>query len=552
MSKKSNNVRASLKKIVKNVVLNGALKHYLAMLILVISLLFCNSQSIYNTHRLHDVINTGTGHGIEEYLKYEFVIMLSRCLILSSIDYVFSVVYINSFSLSLTDYLNMPYDSFKLLPQGKLSSMQYEKGEVGAKILYMTTLHVVESSSVVFTAVKSLFSYGYDPSFKFLLIFGILIHIFIFAVSSKTSNLHQKAYLKSKIKSASTVRNELRNFEIIKVFDLNKSSADHVSKSFNLRKIRFQALEIFKSLISCLYTLVEEFSFILPYWFFFYGNIKSNDLMRMGDLIRLLYENLRLFLRKINESRMFFVTFHHLESDIETNDKTRNYPLENIQEIKVENLTVETLFSNLSFEIHKNEKIAVVGANNSGKTTFMRTLVGLSDYQGRISINGIELDEISRKDLCSQISYVSQNIGYIQGTVMENLRYGNSLTEDEVVEKCKEFQVHEIFEGLEGGYNKISATVGTDLSGGQRQRVNVMRGILKNAPVLMVDECFSGISTHDKNLIIGKLLSLDDRTLIVATNDMDLLHKFDKILLLNGEKSAFGTFSDLKNVLVEQ
>lgn len=223
--------------------------------------------------------------------------------------------------------------------------------------------------------------------------------------------------------------------------------------------------------------------------------------------------------------------------------------ISNFLSLNCEDLSFNNVFSQVSFSIKVNEKIAIVGRNGSGKTSLLRMLVGLYDSKGKISINTIKLENINPKVLRNLVTFVSQDDAYTLGSVMKNLQYGNNLSREEVIAKCKLFNVDSTFECLKNGYDTVSNSLGTEFSGGQKQKISFMRGVLRDTPVLVIDDCLNGVTTVDKLFLTQKILSLNDRTIIMTCDRFENLKFFDKILILNSENNKYGRFEELETDL---
>ena len=199
----------------------------------------------------------------------------------------------------------------------------------------------------------------------------------------------------------------------------------------------------------------------------------------------------------------------------------------------------EALFHNLSIVISSGEKIGFVGHSGSGKTTFTRLLLRFSDIDGgEILIDGQNIARITQDDLRRHIAYVPQEPIMFHRTLMENIRYGQQDASDQdVFVASKVANSHEFITKLPQGYGTLVGERGVKLSGGQRQRVAIARAMIKNAPILVLDEATSSLDSESEVLIQDALWKLmEGRTAIVIAHRLSTIQKMDRIVVLEDGK----------------
>jgi len=199
----------------------------------------------------------------------------------------------------------------------------------------------------------------------------------------------------------------------------------------------------------------------------------------------------------------------------------------------------EALFHNLSIVISSGEKIGFVGHSGSGKTTFTRLLLRFSDIDGgEILIDGQNIARITQDDLRRHIAYVPQEPIMFHRTLMENIRYGQQDASDQdVFAASKVANSHEFITKLPQGYGTLVGERGVKLSGGQRQRVAIARAMIKNAPILVLDEATSSLDSESEVLIQDALWKLmEGRTAIVIAHRLSTIQKMDRIVVLEDGK----------------
>jgi subfamily B ATP-binding cassette protein MsbA len=203
----------------------------------------------------------------------------------------------------------------------------------------------------------------------------------------------------------------------------------------------------------------------------------------------------------------------------------------------------------INLEIKAGQVIALVGASGSGKTTLTNLLLRFYDpTQGAITIGGIDLREVATKDLRNQIAIVTQETILFNDTIRNNIALGRpGASEEEIVAAAKHAHAHEFIVEKPEGYNTPIGERGVALSGGQRQRIAIARAILKDAPILVLDEATSSLDTQSERAVQAALEELMvGRTTICIAHRLSTIQKADLIVaLLDGKIAETGTHTDL-------
>ena len=199
----------------------------------------------------------------------------------------------------------------------------------------------------------------------------------------------------------------------------------------------------------------------------------------------------------------------------------------------------ETVLHNISLTIEENIKVAIVGPSGSGKTTIANLLARFWDVtDGCITIGGVDYKSLSLSELMAKISYVTQDTFLFNMSIMENIRLGNpTATDEEVKIAAKNAQCSDFIEKFEQGYDTVVGNAGAKLSGGQRQRIVIARAILKNAPILILDEATAYTDMENQNKIQESLMALcKNKTLVVIAHRLTTVIDCDKIIVLDAGK----------------
>ena len=209
------------------------------------------------------------------------------------------------------------------------------------------------------------------------------------------------------------------------------------------------------------------------------------------------------------------------------------------------------VLENINLKIKSGEKVALVGPSGAGKTTFIKLLLRLySPTAGEIIIDGTDISDATQGSLRKNIAMVPQDTILFHRTLAENIGYGkHGVAKEEIEKVAKLAHCDEFIKDLPFGLETYVGERGIKLSGGERQRVAIARAILKNAPILVLDEATSSLDSRSEGLIQDALNNLiADRTTIVIAHRLSTIRKMDRIIVIdNGKIIEQGSHNDLLN-----
>ena len=212
-------------------------------------------------------------------------------------------------------------------------------------------------------------------------------------------------------------------------------------------------------------------------------------------------------------------------------------------------VTMDEVIHDVSFTARAGQKTALVGESGSGKSTLAKLLIHYYDpQQGSISIGGQKMTEMSLEALNSQISYVAQDQYLFNTSLLENIRMGRpDATDEEVLEAAKRAQCTEFLEKLPQGIQSMAGDAGKMLSGGQRQRISLARAILKNAPIIVLDEATAYADPENEEKMEAAIAELvKGKTLFVIAHKLPAIMNADQICVIeHGKLAATGTHTEL-------
>ncbi|MDR0405735.1 MAG: ABC transporter ATP-binding protein/permease [Clostridiales bacterium] len=281
------------------------------------------------------------------------------------------------------------------------------------------------------------------------------------------------------------------------------------------------------------------------------GNLRVEDLVAFMLYLSMFYQPINT-LARLNESlqetlacgqRIFAV----LDTDSEVRECSEAAALEHVKgNVAFENVSFSyadggAVLKNVSLEIDAGQTVAVVGPTGVGKTTMASLISRFYDpTEGRVTIDGTDVKGVTLESLRRNISVVSQEVFLFNGTVAENICYGvkNASMED-ITRAARNANADEFIERMELGYDTVIGERGVKLSGGQKQRLSIARALLRDTPVLILDEATASVDMATEKLIHDAIDSvIQNRTTLIIAHRLASIKKADKIVVLREGKIA--------------
>ena len=199
----------------------------------------------------------------------------------------------------------------------------------------------------------------------------------------------------------------------------------------------------------------------------------------------------------------------------------------------------ELVLKNIRFELKPNTVTALVGNSGSGKTTLCNIIARFWDVnKGEVFIGGHNVKDFTSESLLQNISMVFQKVYLFNDTIENNIKFGNpNATHDEVVEACKKACCHDFITSLSDGYDTVVGEGGSTLSGGEKQRISIARAILKDAPIIILDEATSSVDPENEHMLISAINELTkNKTLISIAHRLSTVRGADQIIVIDKGK----------------
>ena len=352
----------------------------------------------------------------------------------------------------------------------------------------------------------------------------------------------------------------ISGMELFKSYNLAGKKFKRLKDSFNELKKESINTEIALAPYILIFQLTVDISFALlllaSTQFFISGSI--NKIMFFSYIIIGL--SLSNILKAFSGQYVFF-QYMKLATDKLINvynEKEISYEFEVMPfknyDIKFENVSFsyekdKPVLKNISFKAKQGTSTALVGSSGSGKTTVTNLIARFWDCQsGTISIDGIDITKIYPEELLTNISMIFQDVYLVNDTVENNIKLGKpDATHEEVVKAAKDASCHEFITELENSYDTVVGEGGSTLSGGEKQRISIARALLKDTPIILLDEATASLDADNEHEIRKSLDKLiKNKTVITIAHKLNTIKNYDQILVMSdGIIEEMGTHEEL-------
>ena len=257
----------------------------------------------------------------------------------------------------------------------------------------------------------------------------------------------------------------------------------------------------------------------------------------------------------------YFAELFYLDARVQRINELRNIPTQTGMEIELKHFDVELrdvvfaynedapVINGVCFVAKQDQVTAIVGPSGCGKSTILRLISHLYDYSsGNIMIDGQDIRKVSTDALFDKVSFVFQDVILFNASVLDNIRMGRpDATDEEVCEAARLANCEDFIQKLPKGYDTLIGENGSNLSGGERQRISIARALLKNAPILLLDEISASLDVENERKIQDALNRLiTGKTVIIVSHRLKSIEKADQIVVMDaGRIDAAGTHSEL-------
>lgn len=390
-------------------------------------------------------------------------------------------------------------------------------------------------------------------------IITIILAVLALKKIQKVGEYHSAIRQEAQSRLVSVVIEYVKGISVIKSLNMVGDEAKIITKEF--REFRDTCLEFEEKFVppnfiyeSC-FSIGIGFTILASSYFAFNQTIDISFMLMMLIFIFQMYIPFKALGGLTADIRV-------MEAALNRYDAIKNVEIidENVEDIKLNKFDIEfknvsfayedkDVLKDISFEVPEHSMTALVGASGCGKTTIANLIARFWDVQkGEVSVGGINIKEMTCDSLLENISMVFQNVYLFQDTVLNNIKFGNpNATMKEVIEATKKARCHDFIMKLENGYDTVIGEGGSTLSGGEKQRISIARAILKDAPIILLDEATASVDPDNEKYIqmaINELIK--DKTLIVIAHRLATVKNANQILVIDkGEIIQRGNHNEL-------
>ncbi len=398
----------------------------------------------------------------------------------------------------------------------------------------------------------------YEWRVSIIVLVGITAYLFAVNHQMKVSKREAPKRQLSQMRLTESVIEFIQGIRVIKAFDTDNKD-ERVKKGIDdsfLNNINLSDKSVPSSI--CAGLIIQLFEILIAVFAFFMWNGKE---ISPQKAINLLIMSFAIF-QSINQAGSVLSMIGILDStlkeveNIESGEEIKVLsPVENMKSNEVEFKNVSFSYGNgeiikgISTIIKPNSLTAIVGHSGSGKTTFCKLIPRFYDVSsGEILIGGAKITNIPTEELMEKISIVFQNVYLFEDTILNNIRFAKpDASNDEVIEAAKKARCYDFIMSLPSGFDTMVGESGDTLSGGEKQRIAIARAILKDSPIIILDEFTSALDFENEYHILKAIDNLlENKTVIIIAHRLETIRKADHIIVLNkGEIVQEGTHNEL-------
>ncbi len=490
------------------------------------------------------------------------------------------VLFILQAVVSINAHLNTFLPAAKNNAQNKADFMEklrrlplgyFQKKRTGELINTFTTdFLAVEQSmvgmltgifSVIFSCIMtSVFFLIYNPTMAISFYISIIVAVIMITVSTKITAKYtmKTAYAKD---TASTYLNEyLLGMKVLKSYNQTGKGFDKLKNAYDdLVKVSLKTERSIGMLVNLACSVANV---ALPIVCFVGASLVLGNNLGIVEYLSIIIVSTKIlvpiltYIRHTTVLRIHYVCATRIDKVLTEKELIGKETANPINDIKFENVSFSydrdinnAVLNNVSFTISKGKFTAIVGPSGSGKSTILRLIAKFWDVtSGKLTCGDTEIKNTDSDNWLQNISMVLQDVYLFNETVRENILFGkNNVNEAELISTAKKAQCHDFIMALPNGYDTVIGEGGSTLSGGEKQRISIARAILKNAPILLLDEPTASLDAKNEVAVKQAIAELvKDKTVIMIAHRLKTIQNADNILVVDsGQIVESGTHSEL-------
>lgn len=551
------------------------LKPFTPMIIVAIILTFCQGMlNVYLPNLMSDIVNNGiVGQSLNEVYKYgKQMVLVTLGFMLCAIGATFMASRVSAgFGKKLRSAIYRQVEKLSLAEFKKIST---------SSLITRTTNDVTQVQQLTLMSMRMMIGaplmciggiiMALSKNKELSILFIVVIPILLFAIIMLAKKIVPlfTVLQKRTDRINQVIREKLTGVRVIRAFgtqEYEKKRYDKANK--DIYDVSLKATYIMSILMPIVLFLINVSS-VAVVWFG--SHLVDAGSMQIGDMMAFMQYAIQVLFSILGVTMMFvmipraMVSAKRIVEVLETESSIKdsgtiipNEKFTNLGEIEFIDATFQyadgdiPVLSNMNFKIEKGQTVAVLGGTGSGKTSLLSLMMRFYDVtEGEIKIGGVNIKEMSLKQLRDMIGYVPQKAVLFSGTIESNIKYGKKdATYEEMVEAVKIAQSYDFIDSLDDKFESIVAQGGTNFSGGQKQRLSIARAIIKKPQIYLFDDSFSALDYQtDKKLREALDQKMKDATVVIVAQRVSTVLNADKILFIDeGKIIAQGTHSELYN-----
>lgn len=520
-------------------------------------------------------------------LRIPAVYLIVRAIVSDSLDfrtmwYAFSVVIL---SVIITIAINMK--STMLQTKAGYRACTHKRIEIAEHLRYLpmgwfnknslgevtsVTTNTLETMANIATRVVMITTKGYlttllivimmfffDARIALVTIAGLVIFFIVNTLMQRFERNASHRKVNADERLVTKVLEYVQGIAEVKNYNLNRNASTEVNAAIDETQKASFAFEIPAILFSFLQWIINKLTgvaiCVTSLIFYFNGTMELTDCILMLICSFIIFEQL-------DSAGSFSAMFRVIDLGVEKVNailNTKPMDIDGVDiipkntEIKLENIDFSydrrKILDNVSLTIPEKSTVAFVGPSGSGKTTICHLMARFWDAdKGSVKLGGVDVRDYSYDSLIKNFSFVFQHTYLFSDTIANNISFGKpDATMEEIIEVAKRARCHEFISALPDGYNTVIGEGGASISGGERQRIAIARAMLKDAPVIILDEATANIDPENEKELTEAVSSLtESKTVIMIAHRLKTVQNADRIYVIDGGKIAQqGTHKEL-------
>jgi len=388
---------------------------------------------------------------------------------------------------------------------------------------------------------------------------AIILGIAVLGLIAKQAETHSSVMQEAQEQLVTHAIEYIRGISVLRSFKKGKEGKDKIEEAFSKKCNVDIAVTEATALVMKLYEMIYKVAscvlvFVAVILYLHHSIPLSYTLMFIVSAF-LIFMELELINNGAFLSKMLATQLDRLEyiSDIPSLDENGKDVTINSYDIEFKNVDFgyneRTILKDVNLKVNSKSSLAIVGASGSGKTTLCNLIARFWDVQkGEVLIGGRNVKDFTSESLLKNISMVFQKVYLFNDTIENNIKFGNpNASHEEVIAACKRACCHDFIMNFPDGYRTLIGEGGSTLSGGEKQRISIARAILKDAPIIILDEATSSVDPENEHLLISAIRELTkNKTLISIAHRLSTVREADHIIVIDkGRVAQQGSHKEL-------